>query len=63
MLTIYSNKKIVFVKSHNGFKATPVKTGFELNGYIQIIKGISVSDTIAKNAQYLIDSESFIKTE
>lgn len=57
------NKKIVFVKSHNGFKATPVKTGFELNGYIQIIKGISVSDTIAKNAQYLIDSESFIKTE
>lgn len=57
------NKKIAFIKSQNGFKAIPVKTGFEMNGYIQIIEGISVRDTIAKNAQYLIDSESFIKTE
>lgn len=57
------NKKIAFIKSQNGFKAIPVKKGFEMNGYIQIIDGISVKDTIAKNAQYLIDSESFIKTE
>lgn len=57
------NKKIAFIKSQNGFKAIPVKTGFEVNGYIQIINGISVKDIIAKNAQYLIDSESFIKTE
>ncbi|WP_291134915.1 efflux RND transporter periplasmic adaptor subunit [Flavobacterium sp. UBA7663] len=57
------NKKIAFIKLQNGFKATPVKTGFEINEYIQIITGISVKDTIAKNAQYLIDSESFIKTE
>lgn len=57
------NKKIVFIKFHNGFKATPVKTGFEMKEYIQIINGISIKDTIAKNAQYLIDSESFIKTE
>ena len=57
------NKKVVFIKSQNGFKAIPVKTGFEMNGYIQIINGISVNDTIAKNGQYLIDSESFIKTE
>lgn len=57
------NKKIAFIKSQNGFKAIPVKTGFEMNGYIQIIDGISVKDTIAKNAQYIIDSESFIKTE
>ena len=57
------NKKIAFIKFQNGFKATPVKTGFEMKEYIQIITGISVKDTIAKNAQYLIDSESFIKTE
>jgi Cu(I)/Ag(I) efflux system membrane fusion protein len=57
------NKKVVFIKFQNGFKATPVKTGFEMKEYIQIITGISVKDTIAKNAQYLIDSESFIKTE
>lgn len=57
------NKKIVFLKMQNGFKATEIKTGSELGNFIQIIDGISVQDTIAENANYLIDSESFIKTE
>jgi len=57
------NKKIVFLKMDNGFKASTIKTGIEIDDFIQIIEGISVKDTIAKNAQYLIDSESFIKTE
>ncbi|ESU26678.1 putative Co/Zn/Cd efflux system membrane fusion protein [Flavobacterium limnosediminis JC2902] len=57
------NKKIVFVKMNNGFKAKEIKTGIEMEDYIQVINGISVNDTIARNAQYLIDSESFIKTE
>lgn len=57
------NKKIVFLKMQNGFKASSIKTGIEINDFIQIIEGISVKDVIAKNAQYLIDSESFIKTE
>ena len=57
------NKKIVFLKMENGFKASAIKTGIEMDDFIQIIEGISVKDTIAKNAQYLIDSESFIKTE
>ena len=30
---------------------------------VEIVEGISKKDTIAKNAQYLMDSESFIKTE
>lgn len=57
------NKKIVFLKMENGFKASAIKTGIEIDDFIQIMEGISVKDTIAKNAQYLIDSESFIKTE
>jgi Cu(I)/Ag(I) efflux system membrane fusion protein len=57
------NKKIVFLKKRNGFKASSIKTGIEIDDFIQIIEGITVKDTIAKNAQYLIDSESFIKTE
>mgnify|MGYP000862289937 FL=1 len=57
------NKNIVFIKQQNGFKATAVKTGLVIGDYIQIINGISTKDIIAKNAQYLIDSESFIKTE
>lgn len=57
------NKKIVFVKMGNGFKATAIKTGTAIGDFVQIIDGISFQDFIAENAQYLIDSESFIKTE
>jgi len=57
------NKKIVFVKQGNGFKATVLKTGTEMGDYVQVVSGISVQDSIAQNGNYLIDSESFIKTE
>ncbi|WP_338408705.1 efflux RND transporter periplasmic adaptor subunit [uncultured Flavobacterium sp.] len=56
-------KKIIFLKLENGFKASAIKTGVELGNFVQVIGGISVEDSIAKNAHYLIDSESFIKTE
>ena len=56
-------KKIVFVKMGNGFRATAIKTATEIGDFVQIIDGISVPDSIAENGNYLIDSESFIKTE
>lgn len=62
-LVSLGEKKIVFVKMDNGFKATAIQTGLEIDDFVQIIGGISAGDTIAKNAQYLIDSESFIKTK
>ncbi|WP_310555074.1 efflux RND transporter periplasmic adaptor subunit [Flavobacterium sp.] len=62
-LVTIGNKKIVFIKMKDGFKAKEIKTGMEINDFIQLIDGISVEDTIAKNAQFLIDSESFIKTK
>ncbi len=62
-LVSLGNKKVVFLKLDNGFKATTIQTGIEIDDFVQIIGGVSVGDTIAKNAQYLIDSESFIKTE
>jgi len=62
-LVSLGNKKIVFMKVNGGFKATAIKTGIEMNGAVQVLEGISVEDKIAKNAHYLIDSESFIKTE
>lgn len=55
------DKKVVFVKIDKAFKAKEIKTGIELNNYVQILEGITVHDTIAENAQYLTDSESFIK--
>lgn len=57
------NKKIVFLKVDGGFKAIAIKTGIEMDDSVQILDGISVEDKIAKNAHYLMDSESFIKTE
>ncbi len=63
VVSIGNSKKIVFVKKDNGFLAREIKTGIENNDFIQIIAGISTKNTIAKNAQYLIDSESFIKTK
>ena len=32
-------------------------------GYIQVLGGISIKDQIVQNAQYLMDSESFIKSK
>lgn len=62
-LVSLGNKKVVFVKMDNGFQATAIQTGIEINDFVQISGGLSVGDTIATNAQYLIDSESFIKTQ
>lgn len=62
-LVSLGNQKIVFLKKGNGFKATVIKTGFERNGFVQIIEGLTIADEVAQNGQYLMDSESFIKTE
>lgn len=61
-LVSIGNKKIVFLKMGNGFKVKEIKTGIERDDFIQIIDGISGRDPVAENGQYLIDSESFIKT-
>ncbi len=53
--------KIVF-KNYNGvFKAHSVTTGLTYQDKIQILEGLTSQDEVAANAQFLIDSESFIK--
>lgn len=53
--------KIVFKKLNGVFKAIRVKTGLSYNNKIQVIDGLSPYDEVAANAQFLMDSESFIK--
>ncbi len=53
--------KVVFQKTGSGFKAHNVNTGILYKDQIQIMNGLSPSDSVAVNAQYLMDSESFIK--
>lgn len=53
--------KVVFVRSGNGYQTQKVETGVVYKNLIQITRGISVADSVAMNAQFLMDSESFIK--
>jgi membrane fusion protein, copper/silver efflux system len=55
--------KIVFLKESNGFRAHKVDTGMELNQFIEVTGGLKQSDSVAVNAQYLVDNEAFIKVK
>lgn len=55
------NRDIVFVKEKAIFKSRHVLTGIKTDQYTEIISGISGEESIAENAQLLMDSESFIK--
>ncbi len=53
--------KIVFLKVTDGFRPLKVTTGITTDDNIQITRGLSQTDSVAVKAQFLIDSESFIK--
>lgn len=55
--------KVVFGKTNGGFKAIIVSTGIVHEKYIQVLNGLATTDSVAANAQYLMDSESFIKVK
>jgi len=55
------NQSVVFKKEGRVFIPKTVKTGITQNNQIQVFGELSEWD-LAKNAYYLIDSESFIKT-
>ena len=53
--------KVVFEKSEGGFKVHKINTGIMHKNHIQVLGGLNEKDSVAANAQYLMDSESFIK--
>ncbi|UKJ06594.1 efflux RND transporter periplasmic adaptor subunit [Solitalea lacus] len=53
--------KVAFLKENGGFRAHKIITGITHDNHIQVISGLSPQDSVAINAQYLMDSESFIK--
>jgi membrane fusion protein, copper/silver efflux system len=54
--------QIVFVKERGLLKPRKVNAGLRSGEWVQIIRGLASSDEVAINAQYLVDSENFIKT-
>ena len=55
--------KIVWLKNGAVFHAKQVMSGAMNNDEVLISNGLMATDSIAANAQYLSDSESFIKTK
>jgi len=55
--------QVVWLKNAASYQAHQVTTGATNGNEIQITKGLSATDSLASNAQYLTDSESFIKTQ
>ena len=55
--------KIVFLKQSDGFIAKKITTGITINNKILMLAGLSPTDSVAVNASYLMDSESFIKVK
>ena len=53
--------EVVLLRQKNGFIVHPVSTGYRSADEVQVISGLGLQDTVVRNAQYLIDSESFIK--
>jgi Cu(I)/Ag(I) efflux system membrane fusion protein len=54
-------KRIVFIKREDTFEPIGIITGNQSNNLIEVLKGIDAGDSVAYNAQFMIDSESFIK--
>ena len=55
--------RVVFVKSGDGFVARKIKTGARYRQRVQVTDGLAPEESVASNAQYLVDSESFIKAK
>ncbi len=56
-------RDVAFVKTSNGFEARQVQTGAREKNQVRIISGLTVTDTVATNAAYFTDSDSFIKVK
>lgn len=54
---------VVFKKQDGGFIAKRVVTGASGEGRVQILSGLTPTDTVAADGQFLMDSESFIKAK
>ena len=53
--------RIVFKKEEAGFRATRITAGIEVNRHVQVSTGLQKDDSVAVNAQFLVDNEAFIK--
>jgi membrane fusion protein, copper/silver efflux system len=53
--------KIVFIKRNGAFETRKIIIGYSSGKEVEVISGLSEGEEIAENAQFMIDSESFVK--
>jgi Cu(I)/Ag(I) efflux system membrane fusion protein len=55
--------KIVWLKRGSRFRAQQIIVGIQNGDLVNVVKGVSITDSLALDAHYLVDSEGFIKIE
>jgi Cu(I)/Ag(I) efflux system membrane fusion protein len=55
------NDKIVFVKRNGAFESRKILTGINSGNEVEVLSGLTKGEEIAENAQFMVDSESFVK--
>lgn len=55
-------QRVVFLKKTGAFRSKKIETGGVSGAWLEVRAGISETDEIAANAQFLMDSESFVKS-
>lgn len=61
VLDLGNDKHVVFVKQENDFVTRKIEVGIKIEDNVEIRSGLSEKDQIARNAQYMVDSEGFVK--
>jgi len=56
-------KQVVFVKKGAVFQSKQIDVGYKDSEWIQITGGLGMTDVIVSNAQLLMDSESFVRSD
>ncbi len=54
-------KEIAFTKKRGVFRPKEIVTARQSGEWIEVLSGLDVHDSLANNAQFMVDSESFIK--
>ncbi len=55
--------QVVFLKRRGVFRPKAIVTGVQSGDWIEILSGLEASDSLSYNAQFMVDSEGFIKVK
>jgi hypothetical protein len=57
------SRQVAFVRKSSSLEPVAIGTGLRNGDWIQVLKGLAAEDAVARNAQYLIDNEAFVRVD